>query len=52
MDNFVLKKIDFGGRWFKIGGGKKNLRGGQRRKAGAVVWQWVPTSKDRREVAS
>ena len=30
----------------KIGCGKKRLRGGQCRKAGAVVWQWVPTFKE------
>ena len=27
-------------------GGKKRLRGGQCQKAGAVVWQWVPTFKE------
>ena len=33
-----------GGLWpSKIGGGIKRLRGGQCRKAGPVVWQWVPT---------
>ena len=30
----------------KIGGGKKRLRGRQRRKAGAIVWQWVTTFKE------
>ena len=29
----------------KVGGCKKSLRGGQHQKAGAVVWQWVPTFK-------
>ena len=27
-------------------GRKKRLRGGQCRKAGVVVWQWVPTFKE------
>ena len=31
---------------FKNRGGKIRLRGGQCRKAGAVVWQWVPTFKE------
>ena len=31
---------------FKRGGGKNRLRGRQCRKAGAVVWQWVPTFKE------
>ena len=30
----------------KIGGSQRNLRGGQRQKAGAVVWQWVATFKE------
>ena len=40
VDIFILRLFDFGGRWYvtlKIGGGKKRLRGGQRRKAGAEV---------------
>ena len=40
---------DFGGRWsvtLKNRGGQRKLRGGQGQKAGAVVWQWVPTFKE------
>ena len=50
-DNFVLRMFDFGWWWSmtlknRIGGGKKRLRGGQRQKARAVVWQWVHTFKE------
>ena len=41
---------DFGGAVVcdpsKTGGGQSKLRGGQGQKAGAVVWQWVPTFKE------
>ena len=30
----------------KYGAVKKRLRSGQCRKAGAVIWQWVPTFKE------
>ena len=49
VDNFVLRMFDFGGRWtmnLKNRGGIERMRGGQCRKAVAVVWQWVPTFKE------
>ena len=48
VNNFVLRTFDFqvgGQRLSKIGGSKERLRDGQCQKAGAVVWQWVPTIK-------
>ena len=41
VHDVVLRNYDF-----RIGGDQRKLKGGQSRKAGAVIWQYAATSKE------